>query len=294
MGTDSRLKMLSALPLLLRNYRFHGLSSLLTVSSINCNVVFERKSSSSSSSSDPYTKITEQPREVVESLAETLELRAAEEQQTLLRKRVLSGTSGRVLEVGSGTGAVCRHLAKLPQIQSVLGVDPSPLLVERAKQLGGGPDYSVACGTKLPLVKESIDTAVLWTTLLHVPKLQQAEMLAEIWRVLRPNGKFDVFKVIMEHFIHSWGVDSRLMRELPATLSLSGFSSVSPLSLHPLVDSSASSYGYRVATRAVDMYETAGKGGPDLVMGLRTELERRVKESNFTCILSYGSVKATK
>jgi len=108
------------------------------------------------------------------------------------------------------------------------------------------------------------------------------------------NGKFDVFKVIMEHFIHSWSVDSRLMRELPATLSQSGFSSVSPLSLHTLVDSSASSYGYRVATRAVDMYETAGKGGPALAMGLRTELERRVKESNFTCILSYGSVKATK
>ena len=46
------------------------------------NVVFGRKSSS-----DPYTKITEQPGEVVESLAETLELRAAEEQQTLLRER---------------------------------------------------------------------------------------------------------------------------------------------------------------------------------------------------------------
>merc|ERR1711971_66505 len=308
MGTDSRLKMLSALPPLLRNYSFHGSLTLMAVPSIN---VLCGYNSSSSSSSDPYTKITEQPRDVVESLAETLELRAAEEQQTLLRKRVLAGTSGRVLEVGSGTGAVCRHLAKLPQIQSVLGVDPSPLLVERAKQLGGGPDYSVACGTKLPLVKESIDTAVLWTTLLHVPKLQQAEMLAEIWRVLRPggqlvvfdndmegwsmaNGKFDVFKVIMEHFIHSWGIDSRLMRELPATLSLSGFSLVSPLSLHTLVDSSASSYGYRVATRAVDLYETAGKDGSALVMGLRTELKRRVKESNFTCILSYGSVKATK
>jgi len=73
------------------------------------------------------------------------------------------------------------------------------------------------------------------------------------------NGKFDVFKVIMDHFIHSWGVDSCLMRELPATLSQSGFSAVSPLSLHTLVDSSASSYGYRVATRAVDLYETAGK-----------------------------------
>ena len=31
----------------------------------------------------------------------------------------------------------------------------------------------------LPM-QESIDTAVLWTTLLHVPKLQQAEVLAEV------------------------------------------------------------------------------------------------------------------
>ena len=56
-------------------------------------------------------------------------------------------------KVGSGTGAVCRHLAKLPGIQSVLGVDPSPLLVEKAEALGGGPEYLVGCGTKLFLGK---------------------------------------------------------------------------------------------------------------------------------------------
>ena len=72
--------MLSALPQLLRNSSSHA--SLLAVSSTNVLCRYN-----SSSSSDPYTKITQQPREVVESLAETLELRAAEEQQTLLRER---------------------------------------------------------------------------------------------------------------------------------------------------------------------------------------------------------------
>ena len=43
------------------------------------------------------------------------------------------------------------------------------------------------------------------------------------------------FQVIMEHFIHSWGVDPRLMRDLPAILSQSGFSAISPLSIHTLV-----------------------------------------------------------
>ena len=73
--------MLSALPQLLRNSSSHA--SLLAVSSTNVLCGYN----SSSNSSDPYTKITQQPREVVESLAETLELRAAEEQQTLLRER---------------------------------------------------------------------------------------------------------------------------------------------------------------------------------------------------------------
>ena len=74
--------MLSALSLLLRNYSSHGQSSLLSVSRTNVLCRYY-----SSSNSDPYTKITEQPREVVELLAETLELRAAEEQQSILRER---------------------------------------------------------------------------------------------------------------------------------------------------------------------------------------------------------------
>ena len=47
-----------------------------------------------------------------------------------------------------------------------------------------------------PAPQESIDTAVLWTTLLHVPKVQQAEVLAEVkkpcsslpWSLLRSCG----------------------------------------------------------------------------------------------------------
>ena len=127
--TESDLRMLSAFSLLLRTRSSSGPASLLSVPSINVLL-----GHNSSSSSDPYTRITQQPPEVVESLADTLELRAAEAQQTLLRERwdpqlrivqvltsrVLAGTSGSVLEVGSGTGAVSRHLAKLPGIKVLL------------------------------------------------------------------------------------------------------------------------------------------------------------------------------
>ena len=78
----SDLKMLLAVRLFLRTNYCNGPSKLSPASSINR--VLGRNSSNSS---DPYTKIAEQPKDVVESLAETLELRAAEEQQTLLRER---------------------------------------------------------------------------------------------------------------------------------------------------------------------------------------------------------------
>ena len=74
--------MLLAVRLFLRTNYCNRPLKLSPVSSINR--VLGRNSSNSS---DPYTKIAEQPKDVVESLAETLELRAAEEQQTLLRER---------------------------------------------------------------------------------------------------------------------------------------------------------------------------------------------------------------
>ena len=46
----------------------------------------------------------------------------------------------------------------------------------------------------------------------------------------------------------------------------------------PKVDTSASSYGYRVASRAVDLYETAGKGGPALAVGLRWEVLPMIRQ----------------
>ena len=121
--------------------------------------------------------------------------------------RVLAGTYGRVLEVGSGTGAVSRHLAKLPEIQVPLFPLPqySPMLLDSARSgpqppssregteigwrsgLHGGVRHQAAPWRghpPFPLLQaapqESVDTAVLWTTLLHVPQVQQADVLTEV------------------------------------------------------------------------------------------------------------------
>ena len=107
------------------------------------------------------------------------------------------------------------------------------------------------------------------------------------------NGKFDVFKVrprLRGQANVIAGCHGALHPQLgcrpPSDEAASNdpfpvwlLRSLSPLpshfgaSLPPVkpfqVDSSASSYGYRVATRAVDLYESAGKGGPALAVGLR-------------------------
>src|SRR5262245_59172442 len=88
---------------------------------------------------DVYATISTAEEGTQEMLAGILELRAADPQQ---RQMLVAYTSrlgelrdAGVLEVGSGTGAVSRFLARLPGVRRVLGVDPSPVFVERAGEL---------------------------------------------------------------------------------------------------------------------------------------------------------------
>jgi len=52
-----------------------------------------------------------------------------------------------VLDVGCGTGAVTRVLAEMRGVSEVVGVDPSPIFVEKARELGKGhPQLSFRTG----------------------------------------------------------------------------------------------------------------------------------------------------
>ena len=97
----SDLKMLSAVRLLLRTNYLSPASSINRVLGRN-----------SSNSSDPYTKIAQQPKDVVESLAETLELRAAEEQQTLLRERWVRSESWETSWEKGGSIGILRNILR--------------------------------------------------------------------------------------------------------------------------------------------------------------------------------------
>jgi len=103
----------------------------------------------------------------------------------------ISDWSGkRVLDLGCGGGFVSEELAR--RGARVVGVDPAAPLVAVARQhataAGLSIDYRVGTGEQLPAVDGEFDAVVCVDVLEHVADL--SAVMAEIQRVLRPNGVF--------------------------------------------------------------------------------------------------------
>lgn len=144
---------------------------------------------------DAYRAIDRQPD--AEQYVKSLELRGRAPSHAGLRRRFLRFAGvrpgWRVLEVGCGTGVVCRDLAGLVGPRGhVTGVDPSRVLVSSARQLaqdhglGGRIDFRVGDGTRLKLARDRFDCALAVTVLLHVPRPEL--VVRELARVTRPGG----------------------------------------------------------------------------------------------------------
>ena len=99
---------------------------------------------------DVYANIRSAPDEALEFIAKALETRAAIPSQQEMLRDYLSEISfpegAEVLEVGCGTGAVCRVLAEWPNVAKVVGVEPSPFLLTRRVSYQATKLYSVRRG----------------------------------------------------------------------------------------------------------------------------------------------------
>lgn len=108
---------------------------------------------------------------------------------TLVRPRA----GERCIDLGCGTGAFTRRLAKFGL--DLLGVDISPRSIERATQLGGGPEgpgprYEVRDIMATGLADASVDVAVFSGVLHHLPtEAERGRALREALRLLRPGGR---------------------------------------------------------------------------------------------------------
>lgn len=104
------------------------------------------------------------------------------------RQRVGLAASGRVLELGVGSGLNLGFYG--PDVTSVVGIDPSPALLRMAEARSRGGRVPVelveAAGERLPLDDRSVDTVVTTWTMCSVG--DPAAALREARRVLRPGG----------------------------------------------------------------------------------------------------------
>lgn len=105
------------------------------------------------------------------------------------RQRALSSATGRVLEIGVGSG-LNLHLYPT-QVHEIVGLEPAPRLAAMARSAAEGlpieTTFIETSAESIPLEDESIDTVVTTWTLCSIPDVATA--LREMRRVLKSNGQ---------------------------------------------------------------------------------------------------------
>jgi ubiquinone/menaquinone biosynthesis C-methylase UbiE len=104
------------------------------------------------------------------------------------RRRVVGAATGRVLEIGVGSGL---NLPLYPAATHVVGLDPSPRLLSMAREATADRSKNVelleGSAESIPLPNHSVDTVVTTWTMCSIPNLPVA--LGEIRRVLKADGR---------------------------------------------------------------------------------------------------------
>jgi SAM-dependent methyltransferase len=95
----------------------------------------------------------------------------------------------RILDVGCGDGQISRLLSDAGS--DVVGVDPTWNQISVASERGGGASYVRSGAAALPFGDASFDAAVACLVFEHIDEVDEA--IAEIARVVRPGGRFNLF-----------------------------------------------------------------------------------------------------
>jgi ubiquinone/menaquinone biosynthesis C-methylase UbiE len=264
---------------------------------------------------DLYSAITTVDPATVERLARVLEMRAADGRQSAMRREFLDAiplpARARVVEIGCGTGLVCRELAALPAVAEVVGVDPAEAFLARGRELAAGlPSitFLAADGGSIPLPDAAFDAVVFHTTLCHVPEPDRA--LAEAFRLLRGGGWLAVFdgdysttsvattphdplQACADAAMAALVNDRWLVRRLPAMVRRAGFLSPRAAS-HGYAGIDQPEYLITVIERGADALAGAGSIGAMLCAALKEEARQRVADGRFFGQIAYFSLIGRK
>jgi ubiquinone/menaquinone biosynthesis C-methylase UbiE len=153
------------------------------------------------------------------------------------RRQLLDGLSGRVVEVGAGSGFSFAHYPTA--VSELIAIEPEPGLRERALDATRAASVPVkvldGVAERLPLPDASVDAAVFAGVLCSVDDPQR--VLAEARRVLRPGGELRFYEHVVARSARLRGLQRLLdatfwprlfggchtTRDTERTLAASGF-----------------------------------------------------------------------
>jgi ubiquinone/menaquinone biosynthesis C-methylase UbiE len=250
-----------------------------------------------------------------ERLADVLEKRGAEPQQQGMRQAFLADVPFRrnsdVLDVGCGTGVLTRVLARWPNVKSVIGIDPAPRLLEKARSAAGQlPNISFrqADGRSLPFDDRSFDAVVFDSALSHIPEPEKA--IKEAFRVLRAGGclaafdgdyatttvalgDHDPLQACVDAMMANSVTDRRIMRRLSSVVTTLGFAT-SAFRSFGFAETTHEGYMLTIVDRGADVLCGLGQIGEATAAALKAEARRRLEAGTFFGHVAYVGLIALK
>lgn len=186
----------------------------------------------------PKQTETERVREIFDTTAAQYDKGMAFTEKLFLgdgRAWVCAQARGKVLEIAIGTGL---NLPFYPADVEITGIEISPAMLEiarrRANNLDRKVELAIGDAQALPFPDRHFDTVICTIALCSIPDERQA--VAEVWRVLRPSGRFVALEHVrspniiirgLERMLESYTVHNQadhLLREPVETVQAVGFS----------------------------------------------------------------------
>ena len=265
--------------------------------------------------SDPYSDLAGQDISVQERIAEAMEARCLEPAQKEIRDSYLSDLivpeGGFAVELGSGTGHITQELLSVGGVERALGIEPSPIMVERARNSFASESnlvFETGDAKATRLEDSSADLVLAHTLLCHVPGPE--DVVSEAFRILKPGGifaicdgdydtataqiaDFDPLDQLIRFMINQNVTNLWIMRQIGGALSQAGFE-LGRRRGHGYVAEGEATYFLTVIDRGADRMAETGLLAPETAEALKSEARARVSANTFFGYMSYVSQIARK